>query len=72
MINDNVVLEDIANGGVRDVVTDLRKHTAEITLAPRRLLFRKSNGQINDRLSGSWPTSFLLFAIWIVLFFTTS
>ncbi len=61
-----VGFEDIANGGVADVVAYVRQRTANTVVTPRRILFREPHGQVNDHLSGSWPTRFLLFAVGVV------
>ncbi len=54
---------NIANGGVADAVANIRKCNADTVVAPGRVLIRELDGQVNDHLSGSWPTCLPMFVI---------
>ena len=60
--------EDVANGGVADVVTKVRECTANMIVALDWLLFHELDGQIDDHLSDPWPTRSLVFAIRVIPF----
>ncbi len=42
--------KDIANGGVADVVADVRQRTADTVVAPRWVLFGELHGKVDDDL----------------------
>ena len=51
-----VSFENVGHGGIRDVVTDVRKCSLNLIAAPSWILFREPNNEIHYALTDALPS----------------